>query len=349
MDTGTYGYEATPVSATNFDTLVTGPGGSALVGIYTHPDGVQEMVETFNQNQYQLQAELLRHGALAWATRGVFFGDQRNYLETHIDDNFLSDDSWSVAGNATTAAHSTDFNPADALREVPADVTTAANWSKANNFRIDMLFNGGGSVAVANGDSLVGAGDSGSGTTGSSRDQRRHRDRHRSAARRASRRPTPRPASRIRTTSAGSTTPGITRTSTRAARPRTTSRPSSTRTPTGARRQPSAGNPITGGLGSDAEHRSDRRAGQREPERDHHRRALGAGEPAPGQSRAGRPALARRRDSRRPPAARWRPASTSTRSATSSTPRRRARRRCRDRRVGRLGLLSGHRRPPTAR
>ena len=73
MDTGTYGYEATPLTATStpalpagasFDTLVSGPGNSSLVGVYTHADGVQEMVETFNQNQYLLQAELLRHGAL---------------------------------------------------------------------------------------------------------------------------------------------------------------------------------------------------------------------------------------------------------------------------------------------
>jgi len=172
MDTGTYGYEATPVSpaaaATSFDTLVSGPGGSALVGIYTDSGGVQSIVETFNENQYQLQAELLRHGAIAWATRGVYFGTQANYLETNIDDNFLSDDSWSVNGNATTAAHSTDYNPADALREPASDIVTAANWSKANNLRIDMLFNGGGSVAVANGDSLVGSGDGGSGTTGTS-------------------------------------------------------------------------------------------------------------------------------------------------------------------------------------
>jgi hypothetical protein len=167
MDTGTYGYEATPLSTTNFDTLVSGPGGSSLVGVYTHPDGVQEMVETFDQNANQLQSQLLRHGAIAWATRGVYFGDQRNYLETDIDDTFLGDDTWSVAGNATTAAHSTDYNPSDALRMVPADVATAAAWSKANNFRVDLLFNGGGSVAVANGSSLVGAGDSGSGTTGS--------------------------------------------------------------------------------------------------------------------------------------------------------------------------------------
>jgi Invasin, domain 3 len=167
MDTGTYGYEATPVSASNFDSLVTGPGGSSLVGIYTHPDGVEEMVETFNQNANQTQSFLLRHGAIDWVTRGVYFGDQRNYLEADVDDNFLSDDTWSIAGNATTAPHSTDYDPADALREVPADVLTAANWSKANNFRIDMLFNGGGSAAVSGGGSLVGAGDGGSGTTGS--------------------------------------------------------------------------------------------------------------------------------------------------------------------------------------
>jgi hypothetical protein len=160
MDTGTYGYQATPISPTNFHTLVSGPGGSSLVGIYAHPDGTQEMVETFNQNSFQLQSELLRHGALAWATRGVYFGDQRNYLVTHIDDNFLSDSAW----NSTT--HSTDFTSATALRMVPADVTQAAAWSHANNFRIDMLFNGGGSVAVSNGSSLPGDGGGGTGGTG---------------------------------------------------------------------------------------------------------------------------------------------------------------------------------------
>ncbi len=67
MDTSTYGYEATPLATqaagASFTPLVSGPEGSALVGIYTHPNGVQEMVESFNENQYQLQAELLRHGA----------------------------------------------------------------------------------------------------------------------------------------------------------------------------------------------------------------------------------------------------------------------------------------------
>jgi hypothetical protein len=166
LDPGTFGYEGT--AGAGDSTLLSGPNGSSLLGIYTSSDGRQTLYQTFNENQYMVQSQLLRHGELDWLARNTYFGDQRNYLETDIDDNFLSDDSWSIAGNTTTAAHSTDFNPADALRETPADVQTAAAWSKANNnFRIDMLFNGGGSVAVADGESLVGAGDSGSGGTGS--------------------------------------------------------------------------------------------------------------------------------------------------------------------------------------
>jgi hypothetical protein len=147
----TYAYEGTPLAGQNVDPLLTGPGGSTLLGIYTAPDGRQTMFQTFNENQYYLQSQLLRHGELDWLARNTYFGDQRNYLETDIDDNFLSDDAW----DATT--HSTDFNPADALREVPADVMTAAAWSAAHNFRLDMLFNGGGSVEAAGGgtDSLL--------------------------------------------------------------------------------------------------------------------------------------------------------------------------------------------------
>ncbi|MGO9921062.1 MAG: IPT/TIG domain-containing protein, partial [Isosphaeraceae bacterium] len=95
---------------------------------------------SFDENQYQLQAELLRHGAVNWVTRGVYFGDQRNYYEADIDDNFLSDDSWS------TTEHTTDYNPADAVRETPSDVEYAAKWSSTNKLRMDMLFNGGGSA-----------------------------------------------------------------------------------------------------------------------------------------------------------------------------------------------------------
>ena len=138
MDTGTYGYEATPLSGVTFSTLVSGPGNSSLVGVYVHPDGVQEMVVTFNENQYQMQAYLLRHGMLAWVTRGVLFGTERNYLETDIDDVFNQDDVW----DATT--HANNYSTPAGMSTT--DVDYAAQWSAANgNFRMDNAFNGGGS------------------------------------------------------------------------------------------------------------------------------------------------------------------------------------------------------------
>jgi len=138
---GTYGYQATPIDPASFTTLLSGPGDSSLVGVFTHPDGREEMVQTFDGNQYQLHSQLLRHGELSWVTRGTYLGDQRNYLELHIDDVFLPDDSWD------TAAHVTNFDPAAAIRMTPADVSKAVAWSQSNGLRLDMLFNGGGSDA----------------------------------------------------------------------------------------------------------------------------------------------------------------------------------------------------------
>jgi len=140
---GTYGYEATPLEGAAFSTLLTDADGAALVGVYTRPDGREEMVQTFDSNQFQLHSQLLRHGQLAWVTRGTFFGDQRNYLELHIDDVFLGDDIWDPA------THTTNFNPEAAVRMSVGDVDTAVAWSSATGLRLDSLYNGGGSVAYA--------------------------------------------------------------------------------------------------------------------------------------------------------------------------------------------------------
>jgi hypothetical protein len=139
IDAGTYGYQATPVEPATFTTLVAGPEGSALVGVYVHPEGREEMVQTFDGNSFQLQTQLLRHGQLAWATRGTYLGDQRNYLELQVDDLFLPDDTWDVA------THTTSFNPAAAIRMTPDDTARAAAWSQSTGLRLDMVYNGGGS------------------------------------------------------------------------------------------------------------------------------------------------------------------------------------------------------------
>ncbi|HYB27696.1 MAG TPA: hypothetical protein VEF89_13835 [Solirubrobacteraceae bacterium] len=141
----TWAYEATPSPAPgeSVDTLISGPGGTSLLGIFTSSDGRQTMYQTFNENQYYLQSELLRHGELDWVTRNTFFGDQRNYLEMDIDDTFTPDDAW----DATTTPGSIDYNEADDLRMNTGDVATASTWEANNNFRMDQLFNMGGTAA----------------------------------------------------------------------------------------------------------------------------------------------------------------------------------------------------------
>jgi hypothetical protein len=135
-----FGYQATPVTPADWQTLVAAPNNSAYLGIYTHPDdGRQEMVMTVASNQFQSHNQLLRHGMLNWVTRGVFLGYQRNYLALHVDDLFLGDDAWNPTTNVT------DFDPTTASRMTPSDVDQARAWSKARGIRLDFAYNGGGS------------------------------------------------------------------------------------------------------------------------------------------------------------------------------------------------------------
>jgi hypothetical protein len=143
FDVGCHGHQATPLAEANFTTLLGGVDGAALLGVFTHLDGRQEMVQTFDGNPNQLHIQLLRHGQLEWVTRGTRFGRQRNYLEVHVDDVFLADDSWEPN------THATSMDPAEAIRMVPEDVAYAVQWSRSSGIRLDMLFNGGRSEAHA--------------------------------------------------------------------------------------------------------------------------------------------------------------------------------------------------------
>ena len=126
------------MAGVDFQTLVTGPGNSSLLGIYTDAEGREEMVMTVNSNQFQSHNQLLRHGMLNWVTRGVYLGHQRNYLELHVDDVFLPDDSWDPVTNTTN------YDPDAAIRMSAADVAKAVQWTQQTGLKLDMVFNGAG-------------------------------------------------------------------------------------------------------------------------------------------------------------------------------------------------------------
>ena len=154
-----YGYVATPAPATGqtFTSFVNVPvpGGTttgSLAGVFS--DGArQQLVLTFLANANQTYFRALTHGIITWATNGVHLGYTRNYFSVVVDDIFSDDSQWSTTGKCTPGEDcpigSTITTPN--IRMVPADVTTAATWEAANNFKFTFAYNGEAS------DSLTGA------------------------------------------------------------------------------------------------------------------------------------------------------------------------------------------------
>ena len=84
------------------------------------------------------------HGIVSWMTRGIHLGYHRSYLDVQVDDVLLPDSRWSVDGNCTPGDDCVD--PAVTtpdIRMTAADVQRLVAWQKANDFRLDMVFNGG--------------------------------------------------------------------------------------------------------------------------------------------------------------------------------------------------------------
>lgn len=140
-----WGYWAKPVDTTRFKTLVAGPDGSSLVGVYRPTDGREQLVATVDTNQFMLQHQLLAEGMLRWVTRGVYLGFSRNYLGLQIDDVFIPDERWDMATNTTTVDESR------AIMMNAGDVVRAALWERSNGLRLDLVFNGDGADGVEGG------------------------------------------------------------------------------------------------------------------------------------------------------------------------------------------------------
>ena len=143
FSTGSLGYPATAVTGAAFTPWLDSSTGAILAGVYQHPStdpqaNVSELALNFDYSSTMLQWLLLAPGLINWVTSDTHLGLDRNYVEMDIDDTFTPDNAWS------TAVHDNDYSDADSLRMQPADVVTAANWSAANDFRMDQLFNYGG-------------------------------------------------------------------------------------------------------------------------------------------------------------------------------------------------------------
>lgn len=92
-----YVYRDTLAAGCNATPLVT--AGSHVLGVLAPSgDGRERAALTFSSNQYLLQSNLLVYGLFRWASRGLFFGEQRHYLNVDVDDWFNSTDEMLPTG-----------------------------------------------------------------------------------------------------------------------------------------------------------------------------------------------------------------------------------------------------------
>lgn len=133
LSAGTYGFTASIMDDANFATLVEGATGSPVVGVVMHASGREELVLTVSNGPYSRHFQLLGHGVLQWLARGTYLGRHSYYLSLQIDDVLLG------------APGDIDDPP---IRMAPQDVRACVAWSADRGVRLDLAYNGWGSVTA---------------------------------------------------------------------------------------------------------------------------------------------------------------------------------------------------------
>jgi hypothetical protein len=117
--------------------------GDDVLGVRsTSTDGRERLALTFTSNQYLMQANLLVYGMLRWASRGLFFGEQRHYLNVDADDWFNTADIRHPDGTIESdPGYAMSGHDAYNLSLRQADLRST--YPLANGFTITMAYNGG--------------------------------------------------------------------------------------------------------------------------------------------------------------------------------------------------------------
>ena len=136
-----------------FTPLVTatapdGTRGGALAGVLRR-DGREELVLTFSYDLGSRQLHVLAPGLVGWLTQGVHLGLDRSHLAVHVDDVLLPNVRWVPGVHCTPEADCPPGVPVPPeIRMTAADVAYAVEWQRRTGIRLDLAFNGAGSVAA---------------------------------------------------------------------------------------------------------------------------------------------------------------------------------------------------------
>ncbi|MEW9553884.1 hypothetical protein [Nonomuraea sp. NPDC050783] len=135
-----YVYRSTIAGGCSAETLMT--SGSDVLGVRsTSSDGRERMALTFTSNQYLPQADLLTYGLFRWATRGLFLGEQRHYLNVDVDDWFSATDHLYPDGHVESDPGYR-VTRADALSTYNQQAAFTAANPLAAGFKLNLAYNG---------------------------------------------------------------------------------------------------------------------------------------------------------------------------------------------------------------
>jgi hypothetical protein len=117
--------------------------GADVLGVRsTSVDGRQLLALTFTSNQYLLQADLLTYGLLRWASRGLFLGEQRHFLNVDVDDWFNTADHYFPDGHIQTDP-GYQVSGHDAYNLNQRQTALRTSFPLAAGFTLNLALNGG--------------------------------------------------------------------------------------------------------------------------------------------------------------------------------------------------------------
>jgi len=116
--------------------------GKIMVSILRYNDGREVLFSSITNAWYLIYSQLLNYEFLNFATQGVFIGSRQVYLAAHIDDLFISDETWDPINNTTTDENNYRNTAQDINNIVSANQLYIDSYSNINNFKLDLAFNG---------------------------------------------------------------------------------------------------------------------------------------------------------------------------------------------------------------
>ncbi|GAA2523427.1 hypothetical protein Ahu01nite_056530 [Winogradskya humida] len=135
-----YVYKTSIAAGCSADSTLT--DGTNVLGVRTtSTDGRERLALTFTLNQYLLQSDLLVYGVVRWATKGMFLGEQRHYLNVDVDDWFNTSDHYYPDGHVEyTPGYQVSAHDMVNLKDKQAALRTA--HPQASGFTYNLALNG---------------------------------------------------------------------------------------------------------------------------------------------------------------------------------------------------------------